>query len=184
MNQNLFVGIGRCAGVPQLKTYKNAAGEEGFRCWFKLAITRLMDRGKERSDQRASFISIVVWGEAAKRHAQYIGKGDALCVTGELICESQKQNDGSFVDYTSINARDIQYLGQATKNMGPEALGRRAAGIQERLSVIQAELEAVTGNPDTKPETTPASDAPAHTETAGGNPFTPDGDAPGAAATA
>jgi single-stranded DNA-binding protein len=173
MNQNQVFLIGRAAGVPQLKTYTKGDGSEGFRCWFKLAVTRLMDRGAKRDEQRTSFINVVTWGEAAKRHAQYIGKGDAVNVMGELVIDSQKNDDGTYTEFVNVTARDIQYLGKSLKNDSPEGLAKRAAGIQARLTEITAGLAAGSATP--APSDAPA---PGHTATDGSNPFTPDGAAP------
>lgn len=177
MNVNNWHGTGRCAQVPQLKTYLKADGTTGYRCWFKLAVTRLQDRGeKDRGKQRTNFVSIVTWGEAAKRHAQYIGQGDEMHVQGELICESEQQADGSYREYTAVEARDIQYGSKALKNQQPDALNRSAENIQNRLNTIMAatastmvaevaEAAAVT--------TTPATEAPTTAEFGNANPFAP-----------
>ena len=51
MNQNIVMLVGRVANKPQLKPYKKSDGTEGYRCFFRLAVTRLMDRGAKREDQ-------------------------------------------------------------------------------------------------------------------------------------
>lgn len=173
MNQNIWTGVGRVASKPQLKTYKKADGTEGYRCFFRLAITRLMDRGAKREDQRANFIPVVAWGEQAKRHAQYLDVGTEVSVTGELIVETNRKEDGSFgPDFFNVQARDIQYGQPSLKNAGLETLQRRKATLDTRMAEIKA---ALAGHADAAGSETPVS-APA----AGGNPFTQDGQAPAA----
>ena len=81
-----------------------------------MAITRIGDRGKPREQQRTNYIGIVAWGEAAKRHAQYLQKGTEVSVEGELIWESEKQADGSFRQFIAVQAHDIQYGRKSQKN--------------------------------------------------------------------
>jgi len=177
MNQNAFFGVGRVASKPQLKPYKNAKGEDGYRCFFRLAITRLMDRGVERDKQRTNFIPVVAWGEQAKRHAQYLDVGTEVTVMGELTVDQireadgslKRRTDGSVIEYINISARDVQYGQPSLKNATPEQLERRGNAIQTRLSEIQNLVAGASGAPSETPVSTPAT---------GGNPFTPDGQAP------
>ncbi len=172
MNENVSFLIGRCAGVPQLKTYKTKDGVTGYRCWFKLAVCSLMDRGKPFADQDTSFFDIVTWGDAAKRHAQYIGKGDALSVVGELKSKSEKDEaTGKYTTHVNINARSIQYLARSPKNETPEGLAKKAEAIQTRLDAIKLELAAGT---DSAASEMPAAETVA-TDT---NPFTENGEPP------
>jgi single-stranded DNA-binding protein len=174
MNQNVWMGVGRVANKPQLKPYKKADGTEGYRCFFRLAITRLMDRGAKRDEQRASFIPIVAWGDQAKRHAQYLDVGTEICVTGELIVDANKKEDGTYgADFFNVQARDIQYGQPSLKNAGLDVLEKRKATLETRMAEIQAALTA--GTPAAGSET------PVSTPATGGNPFTPDGQAPASA---
>lgn len=178
MNQNQWFGVGRVAGKPQLKSYTKSDGTEGFRCFFRLAITRLMDRGAKREDQRTSFIPIVAWGEQAKRHAQYLDVGTEICVSGELVVDSHKQDDGSYKEFYNINARDIQYGQRSFKNASAEQIQTRISGLQGRMN----DLLAGNASGAATPAATPAADAPTTTAPSTGNPFTPDGEAPAASA--
>ncbi len=182
MNQNMWMGVGRVASKPQLKPYKKADGSEGFRCFFRLAITRLQDRGVKRADSpRASFIPVVACGDQAKRHAQYLDVGTEICVTGELIVEANRKEDGSFgPDFVNIQARDIQYGQASLKNAGFDVLASRKATLEARMAEIQASL---AGTPGATPATdAPASATPATTPAHTGNPFSKDGEAPAAPA--
>jgi len=173
MNQNVCMFVGRVATKPQLKSYKKADGTEGFRCFFRFAVTRLMDRGAERGKQRANFIPVVAWGEQAKRHAQYLDVGTEATIIGELIVDTNKNADGTYgPDLWNISARDVQYGQPSLKNASAEVLIRRKATLDTRLAEIQAGVNAV-------PAGAPAA-APTAIPNTGGNPFTPDGSAPAA----
>ena len=172
MNQNIVMLVGRVANKPQLKPYTKADKSEGYRCFFRVAVTRLMDRGVKREDQRANFIPCVAWGEQAKRHAQYLDVGTEVTITGELIVDANRKEDGSFgPDFVNVQIRDCQYGQPSLKNAGMEVLERRKATLETRMAEIQAKLSG-TDTPAETPAETPAS--------TGGNPFTPDGEAPAA----
>jgi single-stranded DNA-binding protein len=176
MNQNQCFLVGRVATKPELKGYQNAKGEEGFRVWFRLAITRLMDRGAERDKQRTNFIEIVAWGGQAKRHAQYLDVGTEITVVGELIVdqprdengELKRRSDGSVIQYVNVSARDIQYGQPSLKNATADQVQRRMTALTTRMDQLQS-TATPTGSD------APAPDASAST---GGNPFTEDGQPP------
>ncbi len=144
-SQNTVHLIGNVAGVPDLKSYTKGDGTQGFRTWFRLAVCRNMDRGKPRDKQSTSFISVVSWGEAAKRHAQYIGKGDQISVYGELVCDSLKQQDGSYKEFTSVNAREIEYLRRSEKNQTPDQLQATATRLLGVMTALQGQVTADQG---------------------------------------
>ncbi len=176
MNVNNWFGVGRVANKPILKPYTNKAGENGMRCFFRVAITRLEDRGLKRSEKpRAVFIPVVTWGAAAERHAQYLDVGTEVTVMGQLIIEPNKLADGTFgPDFVSINARDIQYGRRSEKNASLETLHARKATLDALIASISAKA---SGSSTPEPSDTPT-DAPAST---GENPFE-DGDATPASA--
>lgn len=155
MDSNTVIIVGRLAGDPILKSYSKKDGSEGHRCFFRVAVTRLMDRGqKDRTLRRTNFIPVVAWGEAAKRHAQFLAKGTQVTVVGELICESEKQADGSFRDYTSVQANDVQYGQRSLKNSTPAQLASTVTALQERINAMaagtpapEASLPAAGANP-------------------------------------
>jgi len=166
MNQNIVMLVGRIANKPQLKTYTKKDKSEGYRCFFRLAVTRLMDRGVKREDQRCSFIPIVAWGEAAKRHAQYLDVGTEVTIAGELIVDANRNEDGTFAaDFFNVQARDIQYGQPSLKNATLETVQRRQKTLTDRIEEIQAGM--ATG-----------SEVPAGAVAPGVNPFTKDGEAP------
>lgn len=160
MNSNTAIIVGRLAGDPILKSYAKKDGGEGHRCFFRVAVTRLSDRGeKDSAKRRTNFIPVVTWGEAAKRHAQFLAKGTEVTVIGEIIAESTKQEDGTYTDFFSVQANDVQYGQRSMKNAKPEDLQRQAAALAKRLEGLAAGMPA-----------TPAP-APAPAMAEGENPF-------------
>lgn len=156
MNSNTAIIVGRLAGDPILKSYSKKDGTEGHRCFFRVAVTRLADRGSKAEDRRTNFIPVVAWGDAAKRHAQFLAKGTEVTIIGEIIAESTKNEDGTYTDHFSVQANDIQYGQRSMKNAKPEDLKRQVDALSKRLGEV-AEL--------------PAPAAPAPMAEAGQNPF-------------
>ena len=147
MNMNVWFGIGRLATEPYLKEYERKVGENAgttsWRCFYRVAITRNMDRGRPRAEQRTSFIPIVAWGEAAKRHATYLAKGTEVAMLGELVVDSNRQADGTYRERWNVTVRDVQYGQASMKNMSADQLGRRIGSLQEAQLNLQ-KLAALT----------------------------------------
>jgi len=166
MDQNRSHFIGRLAIEPTLKAYTKADKTEGYRCFFTLAVTRLMDRGqKDRSKRRTNFIPIVTWGEAAKRHAQHLSKGTEIAVEGEMIFESKKLEDGTYKNYNYCQANDVQYGRRSEKNATPEQLQATAVALQKRLTDLANAAKGAT--PASAPATPAAASAGAEDPFAG-----------------
>jgi len=158
MDQNRSHFIGRLAIEPTLKAYTKADKTEGYRCFFTLAVTRLMDRGqKDRSKRRTNFIPVVTWGDAAKRHATFLAKGTEVSISGELINESVKQEDGSYKEFHYLQANDIQYGRRSEKNATPEQLQATAVALQKRLTDLANAAKGAT--PASAPATPAAASA-------------------------
>lgn len=172
MNTNVIVVVGRLAGVPQLKPYKTKEGKEGHRCFFRLATTRKMDRGKDPKIQRVSFLPVVVWGEQAKVCAQYLDKGTEVTVTGELVQDQIKNADGSFKEeHINIRAEDVQFGRRSEKNQTAEQMQTRIDSLLTRMGQLPANGEGTPASTEL-PISSPIE--------LGKNPF--EVDAPGASA--
>lgn len=166
MNANISTIVGRLAGNPILKPYKKADGSDGFRAFFRVAVTRRSDLGKKGADRRTNFIPVVCWGGLAQRVGQYLAKGTMVTVIGENIFESQKQEDGSYKEFAHVQADSIQFGPKSMKNASPEDL-------QSQLTALQTRMEALAAGHGAAPAETPA-EVPAETPAApaeGGNPF-------------
>lgn len=142
MDMNHVIVVGRLAGKPSLKLYQKKDGTEGARCFFHVATCRLSDRSqKDRAKRRTNFLRVVSWGEAAKNHAKYLDKGTEVTLSGELIVDTQKQEDGTFKEFYHILANDIQYGRRSNKANGPEVEARIAEARNG------AAAPAITSNP-------------------------------------
>lgn len=166
MNANIITIVGRLAAKPQLKGYKKADGAAGFRAFMRVAVTRLGDLGKARADRRTNFIPVVCWGALAQRVGQFLDTGTEVTVVGELIAESQKQDDGTYKEYIHIQANSVQFGRRSMKNASPADVSAQMAALQARVDALAA--GGGSESAPTTPAGTPA-DAPAPTE--GGNPF-------------
>lgn len=139
MDSNTAIIVGRLSMDPKLKNYNKKDGSEGTRCFFRVAVTRLMDRGnKDRSARRTNFIPVVTWGEAAKRHALYLAKGTQVTIVGEILAESIKQADGTYREFFSVQANDVQYGVKSQKNATPADLKKQADALQARIDALAA----------------------------------------------
>ena len=144
MDINSIVIAGRLAGNPQLKSYKKADGTEGHRCFMRIAVTRLSDRGKkDRAERRTNFVPVVAWGEAAKRHAQFLATGTQVVIRGELMAESRKKEDGTYDNFVVVQADDVQYGQRSLKNATPQQLASQVSALQTRINGLAA------GTPET-----------------------------------
>lgn len=143
MNANIITVVGRLAAKPQLKGYKKADGTDGFRGFMRVAVTRLGDLGKPRDQQRTNFIPVVLWGALAQRSAQHLDTGTEVTVTGEMIAESQKLEDGKYRDYIHIQANSVQFGRRSAKNSTP------AGDVTSQLAAMQARLDAITAGAGT-----------------------------------
>lgn len=153
MDMNDVRLVGRLAGDPILKSYTKKDGSEGFRCFFRVAVTQLMDRGqKDPAQRRTNYIAVVTWGEAAKRHAQYLAKGTEVAIGGELICQSVKQEDGSFREYTSVEARDVQYGRRSLKNSTAADVAAQVSALQKRILELAQGGAPAAAAPETDDE--------------------------------
>lgn len=141
MDYNHAMIVGRLAGAPILKGYKKSDGTEGFRCFMRVAVTRLGDLGRKREERRTNFIPVVCWGELAKRVAQYLDKGTEVTVAGEFIAESQKIENTNPVEYRefiNLQASTVQFGRRSNKNATPDQLIAEAKALQTRIDSVNA----------------------------------------------
>jgi len=152
MDMNTISLVGRLAAKPSLKLYIKKDGTEGARTFFRLAVTRLSDRGeKDRSKRRANFIPVVCWGGLAKRVAQYLDKGVEVSVIGELIAESkviEGSNPVVYNEYTNVQATDVQFGRRPNKATSDTAgIAAEIAELKSRLDSDHAPAAATASNP-------------------------------------
>lgn len=136
MNENIQILVGRLARKPELKGYSKSDGTEGFRCFFRVAVTRLGDLGKPRAEQRVGFFPVVCWGNLAQRCAQYLDVGTEVTVKGELEQRVEKLEDGTYKEYFHIRANTVQFGRKSLKNSSPEDISGQLTAMQTRLQAM------------------------------------------------
>ena len=152
INQNSSTITGRLAGPVVLKPRTKKDGSQGYRGWFRVAVTRLSDLGKPFAEARANFIEVVVWDKLAELCAQFLKKGTEVGVTGEHICQSRPRTnmagetvmlDGRplYQQFSYIQPRsvtDVQFGRNSTKNASPQDLMAQMRALQVRVEAISA----------------------------------------------
>jgi len=86
---------------------------------FTLAVDRGLSSQKKKELETkgkptADFIRIVVWDKQAEHCAEYLGKGRLVAVSGSIRTSSKKNDDGSMIYYTDVNAYKIEFLDYAS----------------------------------------------------------------------
>ena len=156
MDYNHCSIVGRLAGKPMLKGYNKSDGTEGFRCFMRVAVTRIGDLGRQREERRTNFIPVVCWGELAKRVAQYLDKGTEVTCGGEFIAESTPKLDGNgaqivingvkqYNEYVHLQAGTVQFGRRSNKNATPDQLIAEAKALQTRIDAAAAGAGQPTG---------------------------------------
>ena len=102
---NHVVLIGRLTRDAELKSI--ASGQAVTK--FSIAVNRRKKNGDQWEDE-PNFFDIVVWGRQGESLHQYLVKGKAVCVDGELR-QDRWQQDGQSRTKIEIVANYIQLLG-------------------------------------------------------------------------
>ena len=134
MNLNLSIVIGRLVAAP---TFTKGQTDKQDRVWGRIASQRT---GSEEVD----FIPFVCWGGTARAVAKYCGKGKILVLVGRLQTRSKVREDGTYDNYSEINAFQVTF-GPDAKNVSPEkaaapkaAMPAPAAGPDIAAQLAQA----------------------------------------------
>jgi single-strand DNA-binding protein len=112
---NHVVLVGRLTRDAELKY--TASGQAV--CKFSLAVNRRRKNGDQWEDE-ANFFDIVLWGRQGESLNQYLTKGKAVGVDGELR-QDRWQQDGQNRSKVEIVANNIQLLGGG--NSGSQGSG-------------------------------------------------------------
>jgi single-stranded DNA-binding protein len=171
MNMNECNIVGRLSRDPILKSYTKADGTAGHRCFMTVAVTRIADLGKARAEQRTNFIPVVVWGDQAKRCAQFLAKGTEVGVSGEFIAESTPKLDAAgnqlvidgvkqYNDYRQLQANRVQFGQASPKNA---AAGTTNAATAATLQAMQEQIDRLAAGHGVAPTTDVPADTTAET---------------------
>ncbi|MCL2129328.1 MAG: single-stranded DNA-binding protein [Treponema sp.] len=120
---NHVVLIGRLTRDAELKY--TASGQAV--CKFSIAVNRRRKNGDQWEDE-ANFFDIVLWGRQGESLNQYLLKGKAVGIDGELR-QDRWQQDGQNRSKVEIVANNIQLLGGNSGSQGGQS-GSGTAGNQ------------------------------------------------------
>lgn len=99
---NNVVLVGRMTRDPELR--RTASGKAVTS--FTLAVNRI----KQGNEQKADFISCVVWDKVAENTAQYCSKGSLVGIDGRIQTRSYDNSQGQRVYVTEVLCRSVQFL--------------------------------------------------------------------------
>ncbi|MDR1802563.1 MAG: single-stranded DNA-binding protein [Treponema sp.] len=110
---NRVVLVGRLTRDAELKY--TATGQAV--CKFSVAVNRRRKNG-DQWEEEASYFDVVVWGRSGESLNQYLLKGKAVGIDGELR-QDRWQQDGQNRSKVEIVASNIQLLGGSQGSNGP-----------------------------------------------------------------
>ncbi|NIR50378.1 single-stranded DNA-binding protein [candidate division KSB1 bacterium] len=91
---------------------------------FHIASNRKFKDNSGQWRENVCFIGVVAWHKLAESCFEFLTKGSAVLVEGELQSRSWKNNDGTSNNVVEIKARRIQFLNRQPKKdeaMTPES---------------------------------------------------------------
>lgn len=88
--------------------------------------------------ERASFIDFKVWGKGAEIIEKYVGKGDAILLSGELEQE-RWEKDGQNRSRIVLNVREFQFLGQS-KNRSSDSRPHESHDATRGEEISEADI--------------------------------------------
>ena len=119
---NRVVLVGRLTRDAELKY--TATGQAV--CKFSVAVNRRRKNG-DQWEEEASYFDVVVWGRSGESLNQYLLKGKAVGIDGELR-QDRWQQDGQNRSKVEIVASNIQLLGGNPAASGPGAGSSQGSG--------------------------------------------------------
>lgn len=82
-------------------------------CDFGLAVNKGFKSGNEWKE-KVCFVDIVCWGKQGENCAEYLKKGSAVFIEGELELESWETDRGDKRSKHKVNAGAVQFLDKKT----------------------------------------------------------------------
>lgn len=110
-NLNKVILIGNLTKDPELK-YTGAGAAV---CNLRMAINRKY-KVKEEYKEDVCFLTVVVWRQQAESCAEYLKKGDPVCVEGRLQSRTWEKDDKTKQTVVEVVAERVVFL---TKKDGP-----------------------------------------------------------------
>lgn len=97
---NTVLLIGRLTFEPEIKTTDSGTA--------LLPLRLAVNRGDK--DKTTDFINCQAWGATAEFIAKYFHKGDPIDVCGKLQTRSYEKSDGTKVNETYVNIREVAFV--------------------------------------------------------------------------
>lgn len=99
---------GRLCSDPELKYTPSGVAVVNMR----IAVNRV----KEREGQKADFINLNVWSQAAEFAAEHLHKGDQVGITGRLEIRQWVAQDGTKRNSPEVQVGSLYSMGKSTAN--------------------------------------------------------------------
>jgi single-strand DNA-binding protein len=117
---NKVICVGRLTRDAELKSVPNGQAV----CKFSIAVNHSRRNG-EQFENIANFFDVLVWGKQAETLHQYLVKGKAVAIDGELR-QDRWQQDGQNRSKVEIVANHVQLLGGGQQQGEPQNAGAKA----------------------------------------------------------
>ncbi len=114
---------------------------------FYIASNRKFKDNSGQWRENVCFVGIVAWHRLAESCFEFLSKGSAVLIEGELQSRSWKNDDGSNNNVVEIKARRIQFLNKHSKKNdaiylnGIEALEDNSDGFEKSDCEISESLQ-------------------------------------------
>lgn len=76
---------------------------------FNMATNETFREGEKK---RVEFHRVIVWGKRAELCNKYLKKGSFIYIQGKLRHRSFRDNDGTMIWITEVNAEDLTFMGK------------------------------------------------------------------------
>ena len=99
---NRVILMGRLTNNPEIKIIN----EENLKASFVIAVPRIY---KNNGEKEVDFIKIIAWNRNAKFVEQYISKGKAIIVEGEIHIDKYEDKDGKKTNHHYVLASQFYF---------------------------------------------------------------------------
>lgn len=146
MSYNKVIAIGNLGRDPELRYTPTGKAV----CNFSIATTETWKSPGGQKNEKTIWFKVTAWGVMGENASKYLAKGRPVYVEGRLGTETWTDRDGKERTDFTINASEIQYLGESGSGGGGggggRAQGPRAEYDQRRAGTDDHDQR--TGAPD------------------------------------
>jgi single-strand DNA-binding protein len=136
---NTVIIAGNLTKDPVLRHTTNGTPVANF---FIASNRRYKDNtGQWRED--VCYVGVVAWYKLAESCAEYLRKGSAVLIDGELQSRNLRSADGVFRNVVEIKARRIQFLDRRTSEMKTLENEEEKEDLEEQMEYQRPEDENV-----------------------------------------